>query len=335
MATPIVDSYTPARGHTGGQTFVAFVGSGFQLPQPTVGSPRPPPRPSVSITFGGVPAIDVRVIDTETVTCLTPSCALTHAQTGVPIPGKVDVVITNVDADGNALPGESVTLPAGFEYVRPNLATKSFPMWVLECLMRQLILQVVPRVDFAVHSDYRDTQAIDYERIPEAPCLVITDVEFSGSSRGTLGSIEVALPNGRFATLRAPDIQDCEMSVAGIANTVTEATALFVMVNRFFQKNTRLRVPLSINNADTSAGIVEFDLECAPLQAMRLVAGGSESNIKSFARLFTIRGIPFEDIPGLPTESTPEIPEAIAGETVRGSGYWVEEVDLTITQKDS
>lgn len=333
MAVPVVDSFSPARGHTGGQVFVAFIGSGFRLPVATTGFPRPPMAPSIRITFGGVEATEVRVEDEETVTCLAPACSLTDAQ-GVPIPGTVDIVLTHIDEEGDAIPGEAVTLPAAFEYLRPDLGAKSFPMWVLECLFRQLILQVVPRVDWAVHTDYRDSEAIDWERIPECPCLVATDVDFVGSNRGTKGMVEVALPNGRFVQMRAPEIKDCEMSFAGISATLRESINLLVTTDTFFRKNPRLRVPRSIDNADPSAGTMEFDLDVAPLQSMRLTAGGSESNLKTFAKIIAVRGVPFEDIPGAPSESTSAVTAGLAGEAVLGTGYVVDSVDVAYSKKE-
>lgn len=334
MAPPVLDTITPATGHTGGQTFVEISGSGFQLPTVLSGIPRPVPPPSLSVTFGGVPATDVRVLSSTKITCLSPRCPLLSAD-GRPTPGKVDVVVTHLNTDGSAVSGETDTLADAFEFVRPDLTTKSFPMWVLECLMRQFILQVVDRVDFAVHTDYRDPDSISYERIPEAPCLVFTDVSFVASP-GREGAItEIALPGGRFLSVRAAAFRDCELSIAAIGSTVRETMNLMVSLDRFFAKNPVLVVPRSVDNADPSAGTIEFALESEPLQGLRITAGGSESNIKSCALMAAIRGIPIEDIPGLPTSGTEEVPDEVAAEGVRGSGYWVEEVELSIVKKES
>lgn len=333
MATPAVSSLSPARGHTGGQVFVAFIGTGFKLPAATTGIPRPVPGPSVAVRFGGELAADIQVVDTETLTCLAPPCPLTDDH-GLPIPGTVDVVITNLDADGVAIPGESLTLTDAFEYQRPDLGAKSFPHWVLECLMRQLMLQVVPRVDFAVHTDYRDREAIDHERIPDSPCLVITDVDFiTATTQSARGVQEVALPNGRFVRRRAPKMVDCELSVCAISDTVRESANMLTCLELLFEKSPKLRVPKSINKVDPDAGVAEYDMDSSPLQGIRVTAGGSESNIKSFARMITVHGIPFEDIPGLPNESTDEVPSAIAGESVLGTGYQVGEVAVDYSKK--
>lgn len=336
MAVPQVISFSPTRGHTGGQVFVAFIGSGFKLPEPTTGFPRPPQAPSVTITFGGVPAHDIQVVDEETLTCLAPVCPLVNDK-GVPIPGLVDVVITNIDTAGAPIPGESVTLSAAFEYLRPNLGTKSFPQWVLECLMRQLILQVVERVDFAVHTDYRDDgEAIDFERIPDAPCLVITDLEFTSSTpRDAGGEQEIELENGRVVRRRAPAMKDLELSIAGIANTTMEILSMMTALDLLFRKGHKLRVPRTVGSTDFVSNVIELDLEYAPLQAMRVTAGGSESNIKSFAKLIAIRGVPFEEIPGLPPESTSEVPDGIAGESVFGITFKVDEFNLDFSKKES
>lgn len=335
MAPPTVTSFSPARGHTGGKVFVAFVGTGFKLPDPPPEGvyPAPTPGPSVSVLFDGEEATEVRVEDEETLTCLAPPCPLVDAQ-GLPVPGTVDIVLTNLDANGDAIAGEQLVLETAFEYLRPDLGAKSFPQWALECLIRQFMLQVVPRVAFAVHTDYRDVDAIDHERIPQAPCLVISDVDFvTNTTQSEQGPQEITLPNGRFVSRRAPDRKDCELAIAGIANTTTEMMSLLVAMDRFFCKTPRLRVPKSIDNADPTAGVLELDLACFPLTPARVTGGGSESNLKTFARGITIVGIPFEDIPGLPNESSALVPSEIPGESVIGTGYENDETVLTVHRK--
>ena len=335
MALPTVTSHTPTRGHTGGMVFIAFIGTGFALPADpdTTSLPVPAPGASMSITFGGVEALDIRVEDDETVTCLAPICPLVNSD-GIPIPGKVDIVLTNLDADGDPVAGESVTITDGFEYLRPNLSAKSFPHWVLETFMRQIILQVVPRVGLAVHTDFRDGEEIDYDKIPEAPCLVLTDVDFvTSTTQQRQGAQEIQLANGRFVKRRAPSVFDCELSIAGIATTPTEIMTLLTATELFFRKNTKLAVSRSIDKADPTAGTLLLILEYGPLQSMRITAGGSDSNIRTFAKTVSIRGIPFEEIPGLPNEGTALTPEEIAAEANLGIGYTVDEVGLTFSKK--
>jgi IPT/TIG domain len=87
---PRIDRVTPDNGLPGGQTVVTIAGAGFQA--------------GASVTFGGVEATAVTVIDASTIIATTPA----HAA------GAVDVTVRNAD-------GQSSTLPAAFRYVSCNV----------------------------------------------------------------------------------------------------------------------------------------------------------------------------------------------------------------------
>ncbi len=91
-ARPRLTSVTPASGPRAGGTLVTVRGGGFQVDSP--GTNR--------ITFGGVQASAVSVIDDTRLTCVTPAGAA---------PGAVDVVLNNNNG--------ADALPAGFTYAAP------------------------------------------------------------------------------------------------------------------------------------------------------------------------------------------------------------------------
>ncbi len=76
---------SPDRGPTWRQTAVEVLGSGF--------------RANASLTFGGIPAIDVRVVEVGTI----------WARSALHAAGAVDVIVTNPG-------GERATLVGGFTY---------------------------------------------------------------------------------------------------------------------------------------------------------------------------------------------------------------------------
>ena len=79
---PKIDTVTPEQGPAAGSTKVTITGTDF--------------RDGLSVTFGGLPATNVIVVDYKTVTCLTPA----HA------PGTVDVKIENPDGELSDPTGE-------------------------------------------------------------------------------------------------------------------------------------------------------------------------------------------------------------------------------------
>lgn len=90
----VVTSVTPSFGPTAGGTNVVIKGAGFLAP------------PTPVVTFGGVPATNVVVVDEFTITATSPP----HAA------GAVDVTVLN----GNGTTG---TLPNGFTYYAPIAST--------------------------------------------------------------------------------------------------------------------------------------------------------------------------------------------------------------------
>jgi hypothetical protein len=73
MAVPTVLSVDPPVGAADGSTLVFITGTNFSTPpEPPAQGPATDPAPTVRVTFGGRSARDVRVYDSETLTCLTP-----------------------------------------------------------------------------------------------------------------------------------------------------------------------------------------------------------------------------------------------------------------------
>ena len=89
---PTVTSVTPNTGSTAGATPVTITGTNFFNPS--------------TVTFGGVAATNVVVVNTTTITATTPA----HAA------GAVDVVVADAGVCNGTPPG---TLPNGFTYVAP------------------------------------------------------------------------------------------------------------------------------------------------------------------------------------------------------------------------
>ncbi len=73
MAVPTISSVSPATGHSGGQTLLEIVGTGFALPAaPAATGPVAVAPPSVTVTVGGRAATGVAVVSATTIYCLTP-----------------------------------------------------------------------------------------------------------------------------------------------------------------------------------------------------------------------------------------------------------------------
>jgi hypothetical protein len=81
--SPVVTGVTPADGHSSGGTSVTIAGDFFTT------------TPDTTVTFGGVAALNMVVVDVNTITCDTPA----HAA------GAVDVTVTNTNGFGTLANG--------------------------------------------------------------------------------------------------------------------------------------------------------------------------------------------------------------------------------------
>lgn len=345
MAVPTITSIAPARGHTGGHTLVEIIGSGFALPPaPPDTGVVPAPAPSVSVTFGGVPALDVAVESSTTLFAVSPISPATSLDKNGSIdigPGFVNIVLQNLDENGEAIDGESVTATDAFEYVRPDVSVESHATIAIARLMEEMRRQIHPRVDFAVHTDWSDNDGnnLNLAYLPQLPALLLTDIEFQASPYGAQGPQEADYGDGRFGSLREPDTVDASLVILGVAETVVEIGNLMTNVIKFFKKNSVLQVPCNPAEAYAAdrasyipsnwvGGIVEYPLEHVVAEPVRLTVQGQNTNIKMFAYAVAVRRITLDDTPGLPTEGTTETPAGVPHEAVIGMTTVVDDVSL-------
>jgi hypothetical protein len=341
MTAPVVTSFLPTVGHTGGSTICEVrlaSGTGFSLPPdpPTVGPDGivPPPLPTVSVTFGGVPALDVAVQSPTLLYALSPISPTYTADPKKPAgrdwgPGFVDVVVTNLDAEGHPIAGESVTIAQAFEYRRPDLSQESHATTTIGRFMEELARQVCPTVDYARHTDWTDGGAtVDLGTIAKMPALLIVDLSFEDSVQRPMGPQAVSYGDGHWARVREPDAVDAIGTMLGVAEDVVEIQNMMVGTRKFFKKGPILQVPrtsnvlpgLLANGAyDQSGGTVGYTIEFQITDPVKLTTqGASNSPLKTFAFAFAIRGILLEDWPGVVEQGVSDTPAGVAHESTIG-----------------
>jgi hypothetical protein len=121
MAVPGITTVTPGDGLSRGRQKVQVRGWQFkiQVSDPTATELKP----SVRVTIGGVVAEKAIVFAHYRIDVVTP------AYTGLPgtLPAAVDVVVENLDENGDPISGESATLVDGFTYHYPELVETTVP----------------------------------------------------------------------------------------------------------------------------------------------------------------------------------------------------------------
>jgi hypothetical protein len=338
MTVPTITRLSPTLGHTGGRTLVEIEGSGFALPSepPAEEIPVPDPVPSVAVMFGGVPALDVAVESDTIVFALTPICPLPMTSgpgsNDLPFPATVDVVVQNLDVNGDPMPGEVVTAAAAYEYRRPDLSQENHATTTVRALIEELRRQILPVVDYAVHTDYADNGAteINLAYLATMPALVILNLRFPDAAVGRRQGVQAAKMTleGVFARRREPVTVDAVMELLGVADNDTELQGLMVATRLFFQKNPTLSVPR--NPLGPSAGTIAYTLDFQFGDPMTLTVSGSgaNSNLLTFSLGCAIRGIVLEEMPGLPEQGIVGTPAGLAHEATRAVTEVADEIDL-------
>lgn len=319
MAVPTLTAIEPISGHTGGETLVRITGSNFQLPPAPPATGRAPvPPPTVVVTFGGEPAVDVGVTETGELFCRTPD----HD------PGVVDVVLTNVDVDGVAIPGESVTLAAAYTFVRPDLTQPDELARVLGHLLLKLRQQIIDNTDWSAHTDYDDTTGdLNVAYMGKLPALVLADLEIRDvATMDASATYDVLVGTDTFIERRPPVVVDAIFSLVGISDHPHEFFNLLQAVKLFFKKNTVLKVRR--NPASASDGVVEYNLIAEIGSNTRVTRQRDNSNIHSFSGQVRIEHIRLEDMPGMPTGSVPGVPGWFPHEATIRYGWTAEMISI-------
>jgi hypothetical protein len=198
MSVPTFTSISPASGLSIGLTGVKIVGTNFRP------APSPPPvgytgtgsQQTMSVTFNGVEADAVMVADSTTIWTATPEYFGDDAD----LPDTVDVVLTNLDDDGNPISGETVTEADAFTYKRQDMSkdTDGAIKWVSENLILWFRRHLIQNIAIMTDPEYADNPSAGVIALGELPAIVLVgpsirhdpvrvdnvthDIEISGES---------------------------------------------------------------------------------------------------------------------------------------------------------
>ncbi len=304
---------TPVEGPTGGRSLVEIYGDGFRLPPaaapdgpsgPTQAGLVVAPSPkTVSVTFGGAEALEVLVIRSNLLHVINPISPLIAAAPTFGA-GAVDVVITNLDDNGDPIGGETVTVVDGWTYRRPKLdaATESDLVRMVRAFVREWKRQVLPEVVFTSHTDFDADISTAFVDIAEMPAIVLNlnglpENRFYSCNEGP----EITVSAERVEKHRKPRTVDLNFEVIGISDNPMEILNLMAAATDFMERNPRIRLDREAGNP--GAGTVEFELDYQPGASFDLGNRPSSSNIHFFSGSILIRGFSFEGLAAFPGDS--------------------------------
>ncbi len=320
MAVPTLTSIAPTTGHSGGQTLIEIVGTGFALPpDPPATGPAPAPAPSLSVKVGGRSCTSVAVVSSVLAYALTPK--------GDPDGTAKDCVVQNLDASGVPIGGETDTLVEAFTFVRPDLTVEGHLAQVIRVFIEDLQRQIVENVYYSRHTDYDDEgEATNIAFVTRLPALVIGNVDYSDNREQHTDEDNTAKDVGtdRFVELRPPTPADIKATLVGVVggpghDNPVSLLNLLQAVRGYFKKNPWLYVPRDPDNED--AGEVRYELHWSFAGNVSVTHSNEGTNVEAFGGGIMIKNVFLETMPGLPDDKVPGVPAGVPAEPLRGFGW--------------
>lgn len=327
MAIPTITGVSPALGTpTGGQA-VEILGTNFRqqtLPVPGV-IPTPEPPKSVSVTFGGTPAVRVEIISDTRVFAYTPKRSM-------PISGDdtlgseiVDIVLENIDDNGVLIPTETVTSVGAYTYKRPGISSAESGdfLRVTAEFIDLLRSQVLGNTVLNTSVDYDPDTGVIIIPVENVPQLIVTGPTMAFNSFFSSWD-EPTRATGNpseFFKGRRSRIVDLSYEIMGVTNSDMQLINLEATLITVLDRNVNIDLPIDVN--DPGAGTTPIELHITQDPVYERVEAQSKSDIRAFTAIIVLKGFPLNTLPGVAQDAvqsaTHEItqdPELVATEKI-------------------
>ncbi len=290
MPPPTLVQVIPSEGSPAGGDLLRLVGASF--------------GPNLRVELDGVSA---RVLG------LWQQAGHTFAELRSPphAPGPVELVLSNLDASGTAIPGERTTWPSAYHYVRASLVQETDLSRVVRQVLRLLKQQVLENSSLAVSVEYDDTPTDGQSLIllAKLPAVALAGPTLRPNrfySQNVLREQAVVGPLGLELQRVGPSATvDLVFSLTGASTRTSELLHLMTSVAAFLHRQRWLELPRDPANA--ALGTVRWELD--PEGEMRSQPLGRD-DVRAFSCGFVLRGFDIHE--GVPIDRgqrvvTPEL----------------------------
>lgn len=298
------DITDPVDGPVAGGHYVEIYGDGFRLPNTdpvtvTVGDVVTADSvPSVRVTFGGVEAPRVDVLASNRIAVVTPPSPLTLMtgdQWGI---GSVDVVIENLDDNGDAIAGETVTVADGYTYrgVKLDSATESDFARLVRTLLLELNRRVLSNVMLTVDTDFDSDTSSAFVDIATLPAVILQGPRTAENRFYSRNAASDALVGSDVHLRRKPHTVDLVFDILGVSNHPVEALNLMALCTQFVEGMPYIE--MARDPDDSSQGVARYEFDFDGFSGFGLANRPNNSNLHTFSGSVVIRGFDFEGFAG-------------------------------------
>lgn len=302
MAVPTFVSTSPATGPTGGRNLVTITGTNFRTwPAPPAAGPIPKTAVPVQVKFDGEAALSVAVVSSTRLDVLVPpyrgnseASPTSPADGSNPLPlPQTDIVITNVDDAGVAIPGETVTAADAYRYARTALRTpdaaEAQQVWrrTLRDVLRTFKRQIITEVAHATSTDYGTGGIIELARLP---AIVISGPRMPEDLTRRAQIMREEVVAGEYERFWPAWYCNMEFVGTGMSDSQREIVAMVQAVHEMFMRTPWLEVDVS--PTDPTLGRLQFPFVLTGPPELEVAR--PNHNLHSFGFGFEVRGVPFE-----------------------------------------
>ena len=300
MATPTISNVNPATGLSAGKHLVTITGTNFRVPTASYTNPTTPVTPTVRVVIGGRTAPQVDVLSSTELRVLMPR--LWHISPATDAFSPRDVVVSNLDDDGDVIVGETVTASSAYTYERWTLgAPRRDP--ALYKIGRELIwslkLEVERNTHRATHVEYAESGStevrIDLAKLPSINLSIDTprDIEYSQWDNYPE---EITRGDGTIARYWGARTHRLDIKAYLTGGGSREASFMTDAVLQFVQVNPLLTVPADEDLYPDEEDEYFIEITRDPVH----IGSPNDSSVVSYAVDLSVRGIAV--LPDEPTE---------------------------------
>ena len=275
MAVPTLTGISKASGPAGGGDLVRITGSGF--------------AEQVSVRFGDAEA-EVLSVREEA------GASVADVRTPAHQPATVDVVLINLDPDGNPVPGEQATLPGAYRFLRSRLADESDLTRLVRTLLRELKRQIVENTSITMSVDYDDTtiDGLNVVALSRLPSLVLSGPRMDEDRFFSINEPReeiVAGPEGPEVLRRRPPYTvDLVFTLTAASDRTVELLNLMAAVATFLNRNRW--VEMARDPDDPESETVRWEMDPEGEFRTRLDEG---DDVRVFTCGFVVRGFDIDE----------------------------------------
>ena len=280
MAVPTLTGISPSEGPASGGDIVRLTGAGF--------------AEQVAVSFGGQPA-GIVALHGDGSSCQADVRTPAHDE------GFVDVVLQNLDAEGNPVLGEEATLPSAYRYLRPRIVTESVLTRLVRTLLRKIRREIIENVSMTVSVDYDDTtiDGMNVIAISTLPSVVLSGPRASEnrffSSNDAHEDVVAGATGPELMRRRPPYTLDLSFTLTAASDRTVELLNLMAAVATFLNRNRWVEMPRDAS--DPESGLVRWEMDPEGEFQTRLDGPG---DVRAFNCGFVVRGFDIDE--GLPLD---------------------------------